>query len=138
MTEKWTIHVMKQVLAGVDFLHRQLGIAHRDLSLENVLMHNGACKISDFGLSVAVNTLCLGRAGKEYYMAPEVVAGGSVRPREGGYLVAGYHVVRHGHGVSAGLSCFSSKQGVPRASAIGGHRGFRVVGIRHQAIGVGY
>ncbi|KAG6572710.1 CAMK/CDPK protein kinase [Phytophthora cinnamomi] len=80
MTEEWTIHVMKQVLAGVDFLHRQLGIAHRDLSLENVLMHNGACKISDFGLSVAVNTLCLGRAGKEYYMAPEVVAGGAYDP----------------------------------------------------------
>ncbi|GMF34940.1 unnamed protein product [Phytophthora fragariaefolia] len=75
MAEAWSIKIMKQVLAGVSYLHHQLGIAHRDLSLENILMHNGECKISDFGLSVASHTLCSGPVGKEYYMAPEVVAG---------------------------------------------------------------
>ncbi|KAE8885844.1 hypothetical protein PF004_g15293 [Phytophthora fragariae] len=67
MTEGWSIH---------------LGIAHRDLSLENVLVHNGECKISEFGLSVDANALCLGRAGKDYYMAPEVVAGEVYDPVE--------------------------------------------------------
>ncbi|KAE8885745.1 hypothetical protein PF003_g30095 [Phytophthora fragariae] len=80
MDECTSVHFMRQILTGVDFLHRQLGIAHRDLSLENVLMHDGECKISDFGLSVGVGTRCQGPAGKAYYMAPEVVAGGEYDP----------------------------------------------------------
>ncbi|KAG6572695.1 CAMK/CDPK protein kinase [Phytophthora cinnamomi] len=80
MDECTSVHFMKEVLSGVAFLHRQLGIAHRDLSLENVLMHNGVCKISDFGLSVGVGTRCVGPVGKQYYMAPEVVAGGEYDP----------------------------------------------------------
>ncbi|KAJ8550408.1 hypothetical protein ON010_g10659 [Phytophthora cinnamomi] len=75
-----SIHIMNQVFAGVSFLNNQLGIAHRDLSLENVLMHNGECKISDFGLSVSTNTLCRGCVGKDYYMAPEVVEGEEYDP----------------------------------------------------------
>ncbi|GMF34939.1 unnamed protein product [Phytophthora fragariaefolia] len=80
MDEPTAGHFTKQILSGVAFLHRQLGIAHRDLSLENVLMHDGECKVSDFGLSVDVGTRCVGAAGKEYYMAPEVVAGGEYDP----------------------------------------------------------
>ncbi|KAE9299062.1 hypothetical protein PF001_g15626 [Phytophthora fragariae] len=38
--------------------------------------------ISEFGLSVDANALCLGRAGKDYYMAPEVVAGEVYDPVE--------------------------------------------------------
>ncbi|KAF1778385.1 Protein kinase-like domain [Phytophthora cactorum] len=55
-------------------------IAHRDLSLENVLMNKGECKISDFGLSVDAKSKCTDRVGKEYYMAPEVVAGEEYDP----------------------------------------------------------
>ncbi|GMF09591.1 unnamed protein product [Phytophthora lilii] len=66
---------MKQIFAGVDYLHNQLRIAHRDLSLENVLLQTGECKISDFGLSVGVSARCVDQAGKDYYLAPEVVAG---------------------------------------------------------------
>ncbi|KAG6572738.1 CAMK protein kinase [Phytophthora cinnamomi] len=80
MDECTSVHFMKEVLSGVAFLHRQLGIAHRDLSLENVLMHNGVCKISDFGLSVGVGTRCVGPVGKQYYMAPEVVASDEYDP----------------------------------------------------------
>uniref|UniRef100_H3GYB0 Protein kinase domain-containing protein n=2 Tax=Phytophthora ramorum TaxID=164328 RepID=H3GYB0_PHYRM len=78
--ERTSIDIMTQIFAGVDFLHRQLNIAHRDLSLENVLMHDGKCKISDFGLSVDANSCCVGRVGKDYYMAPEVVAGEEYDP----------------------------------------------------------
>jgi serine/threonine protein kinase len=73
--ERTSVRFMRQIVAGVDYLHRQLRIAHRDLSLENVLMHEGECKITDFGLSVDATTRCTGPAGKAYYMAPEVVAG---------------------------------------------------------------
>ncbi|KAE9157397.1 hypothetical protein PF004_g32241, partial [Phytophthora fragariae] len=33
MDECTSVHFMRQILMGVDFLHRQRGIAHRDLSL---------------------------------------------------------------------------------------------------------
>lgn len=50
-------------------------IAHRDLSLENILLSDGVCKISDFALSVATQgASCSLREGKDFYMAPEVVA----------------------------------------------------------------
>ncbi|KAE8877133.1 hypothetical protein PF007_g29696 [Phytophthora fragariae] len=71
---------MTQIFHGVDYLHRVLGIAHRDLSLENVLLRDGECKISDFGLSVAATARCKARVGKAYYMAPEVVAGKTYDP----------------------------------------------------------
>ncbi|GAB9477973.1 hypothetical protein Gpo141_00015188, partial [Globisporangium polare] len=65
----------RQILLGVQFLH-QLGLAHRDLSLENVLLKDGVCKVSDFGLSTDADRTCRGAlVGKAYYMAPEVVAG---------------------------------------------------------------
>jgi serine/threonine protein kinase len=80
LDERSSVAIMSQVFAGVAYLHRQLRIAHRDLSLENVLIHKGVCKISDFGLSVEANVRCRGRVGKEYYMAPEVVARKSYDP----------------------------------------------------------
>ncbi|ETM01687.1 CAMK/CDPK protein kinase [Phytophthora nicotianae P10297] len=80
MDERQTINTMRQIFSGVDYLHRVLSIAHRDLSLENVLINQGECKISDFGLSVDTKTRCTERVGKEYYMAPEVVAGEAYDP----------------------------------------------------------
>lgn len=78
VSENESLHVMRQILLGVQFLHR-LGVAHRDLSLENILLSDGVCKVSDFGLSIDAHQECSGWVGKEYYMAPEVVA------REGTY-----------------------------------------------------
>jgi len=62
-----------QIGQGVHFLHTN-GIAHRDLSLENVLVQNNTCKLCDFGLSTESDRMCSGKVGKAYYMAPEVVA----------------------------------------------------------------
>lgn len=63
----------RQILLGVQFLH-SLGIAHRDLSLENVLLQDGVCKIADFGLSTDADRASSDVVGKAYYMAPEVAA----------------------------------------------------------------
>ncbi|CAK4924022.1 unnamed protein product [Aphanomyces euteiches] len=68
------IHYFRQVVAAVAHLH-SVGIAHRDLSLENVLLdkHN-ECKLCDFGLAVDVPSLHMDAVGKPNYMAPEVYA----------------------------------------------------------------
>ncbi|EGZ18109.1 hypothetical protein PHYSODRAFT_331966 [Phytophthora sojae] len=76
LEEHEVLPLMRQVLEGVNYLHSTLGVAHRDLSLENVLLSRGACKITDFGLSTSARSMCeAGQVGKEYYMAPEIVAG---------------------------------------------------------------
>lgn len=68
-----------QLLAGMDFIHRE-GVVHRDLKPENILLDAaGTLKISDFGLAVVyklketgktrqLNELC----GSHPYIAPEV------------------------------------------------------------------
>ena len=81
--------LMKQILQGVKSLH-DAGICHRDLSLENVMLHENKCKIIDFGMSVRMPTkqnalsrprsfkrkLSLieptGPCGKLFYMSPEI------------------------------------------------------------------
>eukprot|EP00644_Phytophthora_capsici_P001150 jgi/Phyca11/576280/estExt2_Genewise1.C_PHYCAscaffold_860070 len=69
--------VLKEVATGVAYLHSR-NIAHRDLSLENIMLSHGVCKIGDFGLSTRADHPCVERVGKAYYMAPEVVADGVV------------------------------------------------------------
>lgn len=79
------------VLSGLRFLHDH-GIAHRDISLENILLRKGRAIITDFGLCVqqlpvtsnpALGTsfYCVEAVGKNYYMAPEVLAHKPYDPR---------------------------------------------------------
>ncbi|CAH0514513.1 unnamed protein product [Peronospora belbahrii] len=91
-----------QCVRGVQFLHAH-GIAHRDLSLENVFYCRGVCKIGDFGLSTDAPLRGKGEVvGKAYYMAQEVVnqekydAAFAVE-----HVVARYHVVHYAHGLAA-------------------------------------
>ncbi|RHY13244.1 hypothetical protein DYB25_000078 [Aphanomyces astaci] len=68
----------RQIVSGVRFLH-QSGFAHRDLSLENVLVDgNDNCQVCDFGLAASSSHLQAERVGKSFYMAPEVVANDAV------------------------------------------------------------
>ncbi|GLE02818.1 hypothetical protein PINS_up011682 [Pythium insidiosum] len=78
--ERNALVLWRQVVSAVAFLQR-VGISHRDLSLENVLLderHQHA-KLCDFGLSVSFNKRdtrdggTAERVGKPFYMAPEVV-----------------------------------------------------------------
>lgn len=75
----------KEVLLGVKSLHHN-GIVHRDVSLENTLLHSdGSIRIIDFGQSVHLfnprgpnaSTFLRhnGKAGKAYYRAPEMYNG---------------------------------------------------------------
>ncbi|KAG7386770.1 hypothetical protein PHYPSEUDO_015278 [Phytophthora pseudosyringae] len=64
-----------QVLRGAAFLHAN-DIAHRDLSLENVLVdERDCCQITDFGLAAQCSgAMTVRPVGKLRYMAPEVSA----------------------------------------------------------------
>merc|ERR1740121_2882419 len=65
----------RQIFTGVSWLH-DLGVAHRDLSLENLLLHNedGAMriKIIDFGMATLDLSASAEIRGKQSYQAPEI------------------------------------------------------------------
>ncbi|CAK4616243.1 hypothetical protein LEN26_008774 [Aphanomyces euteiches] len=70
-----------QIVSAVGYMHAK-GIAHRDLSLENILVHNGVCYLCDFGLATQVQSSCRDRVGKSVYMAPEVYQGKAYGPKK--------------------------------------------------------
>ncbi|KAJ8601557.1 hypothetical protein CTAYLR_005244 [Chrysophaeum taylorii] len=69
---------MRQVLAGLDYLHAQ-GVLHRDIKGANILTtKDGVAKLADFGLAARAATF--GDAsvqdeviGSPYWMAPEII-----------------------------------------------------------------
>jgi len=81
LSETFAANIMKQVLAAVNYLHKQ-GIVHRDLKPENVMLEQEPetveqlnLKLIDFGTSVSVPESGRLREaiGTMYYMAPEVL-----------------------------------------------------------------
>lgn len=78
----------KQLLDGVEYLH-SIGLAHRDLKLENcVIDNNGILKLIDFGCSVVFQYPCSktlieasGVVGSDPYLAPEVLLFTNYDPR---------------------------------------------------------
>ncbi len=49
LADIWDVHAAAQIIFAVDYCHR-LGIAHRDIKLENTLLDaRGLIKLCDFG-----------------------------------------------------------------------------------------
>lgn len=72
VSQDQALDLLLQVASGLQYLHSH-NIAHRDLSLENVFLHNGVCKIGDFGLSALADNPTRDCVGKTQYVAPEAV-----------------------------------------------------------------
>ncbi|KAK9813840.1 hypothetical protein WJX73_001401 [Symbiochloris irregularis] len=75
--------IFQQLIIGVDYCH-QMGVANRDLKLENLLLdrdHNNRrplLKICDFGYSKhELNSPATTGVGTPIYMAPEIIYGSS-------------------------------------------------------------
>ncbi|KAI9921423.1 hypothetical protein PsorP6_001791 [Peronosclerospora sorghi] len=75
LTEALARPFLQDVVQGLLCLKRN-GFAHRDISLENVLLDaTGGCYVCDFGLAIHHGKRQVpGRVGKAWYMAPEVYA----------------------------------------------------------------
>ncbi|CAK4077482.1 unnamed protein product [Aphanomyces euteiches] len=67
-----TAKYFRQIVQAIVFLHSK-GYAHRDISLENVLLDSqGNTKVCDFGLATILNERSNAIVGKAFYMAPEM------------------------------------------------------------------
>jgi serine/threonine-protein kinase len=94
------VRLISQVLQGLEFAHelkdergRALGILHRDVSAENVLVaSSGMAKLVDFGIARAMRgtETRVGRPkGKLAYMAPELMVSGTAIDRRADVYGAG-------------------------------------------------
>ena len=79
LTENQICKIYQQIISGIEYLH-EVGIAHRDLKLENILLNQkNDVKIIDFGLSNKYNKdseeLLQSSCGSPCYAAPEMITG---------------------------------------------------------------
>lgn len=78
-----TVMIMREVLAGIGFLH-QNGFIHRDIDPSNIMLtHEGYTKVIDFGICKKIGAFSYGGGltqagqflGKVAYAAPELILG---------------------------------------------------------------
>ncbi|CAL1704371.1 unnamed protein product [Somion occarium] len=88
MTRPEIYCVFRQICDGVEYLH-SLGLAHRDLKLDNCVMtSSNVVKLIDFGTATVFHypgkktTMATGIVGSDPYLAPEVISEDSYDPRK--------------------------------------------------------
>lgn len=75
LSEDIARHYFRQLMSALTYIH-ELGVAHRDIKLENILVTSDNCaKLTDFGLckQQVGNSLLLTTCGTLIYAAPEII-----------------------------------------------------------------
>lgn len=71
------LKILRDIMNGFKYLCSH-EIIHRDLKPANILVHNGRCKISDFGfaknLEFGENTILRSVVGTPLYMSPQILS----------------------------------------------------------------
>lgn len=82
LTEEGARLYFQQLIYAVNYCHH-MGVANRDIKLENILLSDDrrVIKICDFGLSKDETSLCRTQVGTPNYLAPEIIQ----MPRGGTY-----------------------------------------------------
>jgi len=72
--ESRVLELFRGITSGIHFCH-MLGVYHRDLKLENILLHEGEVKIGDFGMAriTKPSGFCETLCGSPDYAAPEIL-----------------------------------------------------------------
>ena len=66
--------VFKQIVKGVHFMHKNCGIVHLDLKLQNILLNDALLPVlTDFGFADNVATNLTEWRGTEYHISPEML-----------------------------------------------------------------
>ncbi|MGQ0641991.1 MAG: protein kinase domain-containing protein [Gemmatimonadaceae bacterium] len=75
------VRIATEVASALDYAHRH-GVIHRDMKPENILLHDGAALVVDFGIALAVTSAGAQRVtetglslGTPHYMSPEQAMG---------------------------------------------------------------
>lgn len=75
MSEAEVVKNFHQIVRAFQFLHRHK-ILHRDIKPANILIHNGVCKLADFGLAKIVderNENLTFNKGTPLFMSPQIL-----------------------------------------------------------------
>lgn len=75
-SEQKAAKIVKELVGVLKYCH-EMGVVHRDVKPENVLVESGGIKLADFGLAVRLTKgqKLSGIAGSPAYVAPEVITG---------------------------------------------------------------
>jgi serine/threonine-protein kinase len=98
MNQDMAVYLIGRICRGLHYVHHycdangaELGLVHRDVSPENILVdHFGRIKVADFGITTARKQGAAetqGHAGKLLYCSPEQLEGKPLDPRSDIYCV---------------------------------------------------
>ena len=88
---------LRQAAAGIDHLH-SVGVQHRDIKPQNLLLKDGNVRVADFGLARTLAHTVTGHTGTLtlYYAAPEFFDGKTSRHSDQYSLAVTYCQLRGG------------------------------------------